>query len=65
MAEFHMAGVCASVRNGWNEKLTHVISFVGLIGAVGLAVTKPVLGDAGVVVVTVKFPYVAQDVWMA
>lgn len=60
-----MAGFCAPVRNGWNEKLTHVISFVGLIGAVGLAVTKPVLGDAGVVVVTVKFPYVTQDVWMA
>lgn len=60
-----MAGFCASVRNGWNEKLTHVIGFVGLIGAVGLAVTKPVLGDAGVVVVTVKFPYVTQDVWMA
>ena len=53
-------------RNEWNERLTSFVSFVRVVGAVGLAVAEPRLGDAGVLVVTVKLPDVTQDgFWVA
>lgn len=53
----------ALVSNGWNEWLT---SFVWVVGAVGLTITEPGLGNTGLLVVAVKLPYVAQDgFWMA
>lgn len=46
--------------------LTDVITFVRVVGAVGFTVTEPGLGNADLLVMTVKLPYVAQDgFWMA
>lgn len=60
VSEFNMADY-ALVSNGWNEWLTKSVRFVGVVGAVGLLVTEPGLGDAGLLVVTVKLPNVTQD----
>lgn len=63
VAGFHMF---ALERNGWNEWLTSGVSFVWVVGAVGLAVAEPGLGDAGFPVATVKLPNVTQDgLWAA
>lgn len=52
------------VSNGWNGRLTNGVSFIGVIGAVWLAVAEPGLGNAGFPVMTVKLPYITQDgVW--
>ena len=51
----------ALVSNGWNESLTSFARFVRVVRAVGLAVAEPGLGDAGVVIMTVKLPNVTQD----
>lgn len=49
------------VSNGCNGWLTNGVAFIGVIGAVGLAVAEPGLGDAGLPVATVKLPCVTQD----
>lgn len=49
------------VSNGRNGRLTNGVAFIGVVGAVGLAVAEPGLGDAGLPVATVKLPYVTQD----
>lgn len=51
----------ALVSDGCDEWLTNGVAFVWVVGAVGLTVTEPGLGDAGFLVETVKLPYVTQD----
>lgn len=49
------------MSDGCDEWLTNGVAFVWVVGAVGLTVTEPGLGDAGFLVETVKLPYVTQD----
>lgn len=49
------------VRNGWNVRLTNGVGFIGVVGAVWLAIAEPGLRNAGFPVATVKLPYVTQD----
>lgn len=49
------------VSDGCNERLTNSVSFVRVIRAVRLTITEPCLGDTGVLVETVKLPYITQD----
>lgn len=56
----------ACVKNGWNGWLTNSIAFIWVVGAVGLPVTEPGLRDARFLIMTEKFPDIAQDgFWMA
>lgn len=45
-----------------DERLTDGVGLVRVVGAVGLAVAEPGLGDAGILVAeAVKLAHVAQD----